>query len=257
MPAGHRRTGREGKDPDAEPATETVERIHVRRSGRRVRPVTARFEDRVDAGRRLADALEEMTLGDPVILGLPRGGIPVAFEVAQRLRAPLDLLIVRKVGAPGHPELGIGAVAEDGEAMVDRVTAREVGADPETVDRLVAQERREVQRRVADYRSGRQLPRLAGRDVVLVDDGLATGVTAEAAIRAMRRRVPRTLVLAVPVGAPGSIARLRPLTDDVVCLLSPQNFTAVGLWYHHFEQTTDEEVLELLARSAEWSSGLS
>lgn len=203
-----------------------------------------RFRDRDDAGERLADAVVTagLDLVDPVVLALPRGGVPVAAAVARRLGAPLDVFVARKVGAPGRPELGIGAVAEGGAT---------VGVGPDEPAAALA--RAELARRVEAYRGDRSLPALAGRDVVLVDDGLATGVTAEAAILGVRRCQPRPrrVILAVPVGAPDTVARLGApgLAHEVVCVHSPWNLRAVGEWYDDFTQTSDEEVRRLLAGS--------
>jgi putative phosphoribosyl transferase len=198
-----------------------------------------RFRDRVDAGVRLADAVAGLDLVDPVVLAMPRGGVPVAAPVARRVGAALDVVVARKIGARGHPELGIGAVAEDGVV---------VWTGPSDQDGLL-QACRELERRVAEYRGGRPPPALARRAVVIVDDGLATGVTAEAALRWARLHGPDRLVLAVPVGAPDTVRRLTApgLADDVVCLLQPNGFGAVGAWYDDFRQTTDAEVHELLA----------
>jgi putative phosphoribosyl transferase len=208
-----------------------------------------RFKNRADAGRRLSDRLHE-TLGptaSTVVLALPRGGVPVGFEVARRLGAPLEVFVARKVGAPGHPEYGIGAIAEGDETVVvDRRAVEALGITAEELSRLVAAEREELERRVDRYRRGRPLPEIAGRNVVLVDDGLATGVTAEAALRALRARKPATLVLAVPACAPEAAGRLRGVADAVVCVLEPRHFHAVGQWYERFDQTTDDEVLDLL-----------
>lgn len=168
--------------------------------------------------------------------------------------AGLDVFVVRKLGAPAQPELGIGALAEGDDALVDPAAARAVGADDAAVERLVARERREVDRQVALYREGRPLPRIVGLDVVVVDDGLATGVTAEAALRALRPLDPRTLTLAAPVCAPSSADRLRPLADHVACVLSPERFVAVGMWYRQFDQTSDLEVLALLDQARRPSS---
>ena len=208
-----------------------------------------RFRDRRDAGRLLAQRLATETWHDPVILALPRGGVPVAFEIAQALRAPLDVLVVRKVGAPHHREFGIGAVAEGDVTIRDDAADRMVGVSAERFDRLAADERRELERRVQHYRGDRSLPQLAGRDVVLVDDGLATGVTAEAAIAAMHRSGAVRVVLAAPVSAADTAARLSALAE-VVCLATPERFMAVGEWYEDFGQTSDAEVLELLERAA-------
>lgn len=182
----------------------------------------------------------------PIILGLPRGGVPVASEIARALGAPLDVFVARKVGAPGHREYGIGAIAEGSDEVVwsPRATTMFDLADPR-VRATVADERRELERRVRRYRANRTLPDLASRDVVLVDDGLATGVTAEAALRALARLNPRRLVLAVPVGTGDAVDRLSALAE-IVCLETPRDFRAVGLHYDDFRQVTDEEVDELL-----------
>lgn len=208
-----------------------------------------RFADRHDAGRRLADRLEQLELTDPVILALPRGGVPVAFEVAERLQAPLEVVVARKLGAPFQPELGIGAVAEDGEPIFDELLVRRLGLSDQALDELVVRERAELERRIEHYRQGRALPDLTGRDVVVVDDGLATGVTARAALRALRPHHPGMLLLAVPVGAPASVEQLDVDADEVICLHAPPSFTAVGQWYRDFEQTDDATVVDLLARA--------
>ncbi|MDY7099896.1 MAG: phosphoribosyltransferase [Actinomycetota bacterium] len=212
---------------------------------RRATPI---FADRTDAGRDLAARLAELRFDDPVVLALPRGGVPVAYEIASAFDAPLDVYVVRKIGAPGRPELGIGAVAEGSSSFVVSPAARG-DIDEAELRRLAEDERREVDRRVDTYRRGRPLPSLTDRDVVLVDDGLATGITAEAAVVALREQAPRRLVLAVPVGAPDSVARLGTLVDRVECPAQPDDFRAVGQWYLDFDQTSDDEVLALLDRS--------
>ena len=207
-----------------------------------------RFRDRRDAGCQLAARLQAEGLRDPVVLALPRGGVPVAFEIANTCEAPLDVFVVRKVGAPQHREFGIGAIAEGGVTIRDDAAMRMVGVSPERFEQLADDERRELARRVHLYRGDRALPDPTAHDVVLVDDGLATGVSAQAAIAAMHAWDARRVVLAVPVSAQDTAARLSA-TADVVCLATPAGFSAVGEWYDDFKQTSDEEVLDLLTRA--------
>jgi putative phosphoribosyl transferase len=208
------------------------------------------FRDRRQAGQRLAEELRTSDLRDPVVLALPRGGVPVAFEVAVDMVAPLDVFVARKVGAPSSPETGIGAIAEGGVVVADRFVLQMMGISPEQFERLADHERRELARRVEHYRGDRRLPSLADRDVVIVDDGLATGVTAEAAVRAIQQHGARHTTLAVPVCAPDTADRLRGVADAVVCVISPTDFYAVGQWYSEFGPTSDGEVLELLELAA-------
>lgn len=189
-------------------------------------------------------------LWSPVVLGLPRGGIPVAAQVAAGFSVPFEAFVARKVGAPGHEELGIGAVAEGLDEVVILRSAASRSTSPPALEEGVQRAQAEVARRVAAYRAGRPLPEMRDRDVVLVDDGLATGVTAEAALRSLRARHPGRLVLAAPVCAAETAARLSRLADDVVCVWQPADFAAVGEWYDDFSQTTDEEVLRLLDQQA-------
>jgi putative phosphoribosyl transferase len=206
-----------------------------------------RFRDRADAGHQLAERVVALRLAEPVVLGLPRGGVCVAAEVAAALNAPLDVLVARKIGAPGHEELGIGAVSElSGDAVVVDDAPARVGVNPEELQVLADRTRVDIERRVARYRSGRPPPPLAGRDVVIVDDGLATGVTAMAALRAVRTQDPKRLVLAVPVCPPDAAERMTEFADDVVWVLAPADLWAVGAWYDDFSQTTDQEVVDLL-----------
>lgn len=211
-----------------------------------------RFRDRHDAGRRLVEriAADPGTAGltDPLILALPRGGVPVGFEVARGLGAPLDVLVARKLGAPRQPELGIGAVAEGGVRVLDEATVELLGITTDDLARVTEREHAELDRRVAHYRVGRALPPVEGRGVVLVDDGLATGVTARAAIASVQKAA--RIVLAVPAAAADTAARLRADGVAVVAVIESDDFRAVGRWYDHFEQTTDDEVLDLLWRSA-------
>jgi putative phosphoribosyl transferase len=205
------------------------------------------FRDRRDAGRRLADELARRTWHAPLVLGLPRGGVPVAYEVARTLDAPLDVIVARKLGTPGHPELGIGAIAEGGAHYVDRRAQRALGITDAALGQVEAAETVELERRVARYRGDRPLPDLTERQVILVDDGLATGVTARAALRALADRAPRSTTLAVPVAAGETVDELVRAGLDVVCLDQPPDFYAVGAWFQHFNETSDREVLRLLA----------
>lgn len=207
-----------------------------------------RFEDRRDAGARLAAALESARDEDPVVVGLTRGGVPVAAEVASALGAPLDVLVVRKIGAPIQPELGLGAISEGGGRWIDASIVRLTGTTPEQVDAVEARERALMQQRIARYRRARPRVPLAGRTVILVDDGIATGGTVHAALAAIARERPRRVVLAVPVAAPSSLQALAPLADDIVCLQQPADLFAIGAWYRDFSQTSDEEVVALLER---------
>ncbi len=205
------------------------------------------FSDRREAGRRLAGTLAALGLEDPVVLALPRGGVPVAYEVARGLGAELDLLMVRKIGAPGHEEFGIGAVVDGADPQV--VMNREAAGLPIPPGYVEAETRRqlaEIERRRAIYLKGHPPVPLAGRTVVVVDDGIATGGTVRAALAALRKAGAARIVLAVPVAPPEAIAALSPLADDVVCLEQPAFFRAVGLHYQDFDQTTDEEVVALL-----------
>jgi len=209
---------------------------------------TERFSDRREAGRELAKALARFAESEPLILALPRGGVPVAFEVAKALHAPLDLLIVRKIGAPGHEEFGLGAVVDgdDPQIVLNAEAMSLVNPPPGYVEAQAQQQLKEIERRRRVYFGGRRPMPLKGRTVILVDDGIATGGTMRAALKAIHRTGTRRIVTAVPVASPDMIAALRHEADEVICLREPEPFVAVGLHYVDFRQTMDEEVVRLL-----------
>lgn len=212
------------------------------------------YQDREEAGRLLADRLRDLKArGDLLVLGIPRGGVVVAAQVAQALGAPLDVLIARKLGAPGNPELAIGAVTSDGSQVLDRDLARSVGAGQDYIEREINHQRAEIERRAREYRAGRTPIMIRDRIVILIDDGIATGATTEAAVRALRAAGPKQLILAVPVAPKDSLIRLRPLVDRLECPLVPDTFWAVGAFYAQFDQTSDEEVRQLLSGASEGS----
>jgi predicted phosphoribosyltransferase len=213
-----------------------------------------RFHDRADAGRQLAAQLSAYAKrNDVVVLALPRGGVPVAFEVARALNAPLDVFLVRKLGVPGHPELAMGAIASGGVRVLSDDLIDELGIPRDAVELTAAREAIELERREAAYRGTRPVPSLRDRTVMLVDDGFATGATMEAAIHAVRVLGPARIVAAAPVAARETCDRLRRFAEDVVCAQTPWPFQAVGLWYERFDQTTDDEVVDLLRRAADIS----
>lgn len=212
------------------------------------------FINRVDAGRRLGRELSHLRSENPVVVGLPRGGVPVAFEVARELHAPLDVLVVRKLGVPFQPELGMGAIGEDGIRVINDEVVRGSRVDDATVAAVEERERAELERRARRLRAGRPRVPLTGRVVIVVDDGIATGSTARAACRVARAHGARTVVFAAPVGAASAAKRLRRDgdADAVVCLETPALFFAIGQWYEDFTQTSDGQVVDLLGRAAAW-----
>ena len=208
-----------------------------------------RFRNRTDAGRQLAEKLAAYAnRPDVLVLALPRGGVPVGFEVARALGAPLDVFLVRKLGVPGYEELAMGAVATGGVRVLNDEIVRGLGISEHEIDAAAARELQELARRQRLYRGDRPLPDIAGRTVILVDDGLATGATMRAAIAAVRQQQPARIVVAVPTASPDTCEALKAEADDVVCAMTPEPFLAVGHWYEDFTQTTDDEVRELLAR---------
>jgi putative phosphoribosyl transferase len=207
------------------------------------------FGDRRDAGRKLAVRLALFGGERCVIFGLPRGGVPVGYEISRALGAPLDVFVSRKLGAPGQPEFGIGAVAAGGVRVLSTDVIRRLGIPDEYVERITAREIAEVNRRLRFFRGGRPEMEVGGRTAILVDDGLATGVTARAAVEALRLRKPQRLILAAPVCAAQTAELFESRVDQLVCLAAPSDLGAIGLWYRNFEQTTDEEVVELLEKA--------
>jgi putative phosphoribosyl transferase len=215
-----------------------------------------RFRDRSEAGRTLAEELSRYAAReDVVVLALPRGGVPVGYELAKALGTPLDVLVARKLGVPGYPELAMGALASGGAAVLDQALVQRLGISEDAIRQVVAQEAQELERREAAYRDGRPPPDLRGKTVILVDDGLATGATMRAAALAVKKQGPARVVVAVPVASAQTCDEFRGDVDEVICAVTPEPFYAVGLWYENFDQTPDEEVRELLARAADREEG--
>jgi predicted phosphoribosyltransferase len=206
-----------------------------------------RFQDRRDAGRQLAGLLTQYKgESDLLVLALPRGGVPVAYEVAQALSAPLDVFLVRKLGVPGHEELAMGAIASGGVRVINEDVVSSLWLEEQTVDAVAAREMQTLEQREKSYRGERPRINVRGRMVILVDDGLATGASMRAAISALRKQEPRRLIVAVPVAPPEACHALEPEVDEIVCVMMPRLFLGVGRWYEDFSQTTDDEVRELL-----------
>lgn len=241
----------EGKHSAAAPKIRRGARITLLHNAKD-RAMKRLFRDRYDAGRRLADLLMEYAhVPDVLVLALPRGGVPVAYEVALALDAPLDVFVVRKLGVPGHEELAMGAIASGGVRVLNKDVVEPLRIPVHVIDAVAARERAVLEERERAYRDGRPAPEVRGRTVILVDDGLATGSTMRAAARALRRQGPARLVVAVPVAAPETCASFQGEVDAIVCAYTPHPFYAVGIWYADFSQISDDEVRELLARAAE------
>jgi predicted phosphoribosyltransferase len=212
--------------------------------------VGGRFQGRSQAGRLLAEKLlDYRDVPDVLVLGLPRGGVPVAFEVAKALKAPLDVFVVRKLGVPAYPEMAMGAVATGGVRVLNPRVIAELRIPEATIDRVAVQERKEVERRERDYRGDLPPPKIEGATVILVDDGLATGATMRAAVQSARMQGPKRVVIAVPTGAGKTCRTLREEADDVICLIETDHFFAVGQWYRDFDQLTDADVHRILAEA--------
>ena len=227
-----------------------AERVQYAVVRRPERLVSVRFRDRRDAGRQLAAQLAHYAArSDTLVLALPRGGVPVAYEMARAIGAPLDVFLVRKLGLPGHEEFAIGAIASGGVRVLNEETLRDYAISGEQVEAVVAAEELELERRERQYRGDRPFPSVERRMVILVDDGLATGSTMRAAIAALRQERPARIIVAVPVAPPETCSELRPIVDEIICLMTPDPFYAVGLWYEDFSQTTDEEVRDYLERA--------
>lgn len=211
------------------------------------------FKDRADAGRFLASKLNQFAnLADVVVVGLPRGGVPVAYEVAHKLNAPLDLLVVRKLGVPGHEELAMGAIASGGVRMLNQDVLSHLAIPQDIIDLVIESEQRELERRDREYRQNRPPLNLSGQTVIVVDDGLATGASMHAAVTAIRQKQPKKIIAAVPVGARDTCASFHNEVDTIaICAITPESFESVGAWYANFAPTTDDEVRKCLERSGE------
>jgi predicted phosphoribosyltransferase len=218
--------------------------------------MVGRFRDRIEAGQVLASQLRDYAhRPDVLVLALPRGGVPVAFEVARELDAPMDVFLVRKLGMMGHEEFAIGAIASGGVRVINEEAVRSFGISNAEIEAVTAEEQLELERRERRYRGNRPPPEIAGRTIILVDDGLATGSTMRAAVAALRQERPARIVVAVPTAAPETCADLGAEVDDIVCAITPEPFYAVGLWYEDFGQTSDEEVHDLLELAARTPHG--
>lgn len=216
----------------------------------RVKEFPPLFRNRREAGRLLAQRLAALNNHpDLLVLALPRGGVPIAYEVARALHAPLDIILVRKLGVPGHAELAMGAIAEGGVRVLNHAVIRELDISKSIIDHITCEEQRILEQRRRLYRGERQPPAIEGARIILIDDGLATGMTMMAAIEAVRRNGPVGIIVATPVAAPESVAEIEPLVDEVVALATPEFLYAIGMWYSDFTPTSDEEVCSLLAEA--------
>ncbi|HHF7375928.1 phosphoribosyltransferase [Legionella bozemanae] len=205
------------------------------------------YDDRYQAGRVLVDLLKNYAKRtDVIVLALPRGGVPVGYEIAQKLSLPLDIFIVRKLGVPGHEELAMGAIASGGITVLNEEIVNLLHISTESIDTIQKSEQEELLRREQVYRGKKPFPELSGKTIILVDDGIATGYTMRAAIAALKQKKPAKLIVAIPVAARSTCDEIAPLVDEIICPMRPVNFYAVGLWYNDFSQTTDEEVMQLL-----------
>jgi predicted phosphoribosyltransferase len=209
----------------------------------------AYFANRVDAGKRLTSELENLLGKKAIVLSIPRGGVVVGYEIAKALNLPLDVIIPRKIGAPGNPELAIGAMTEDGTIILDQNLVSYLGVSRDYIREESERQKNEIERRLKLYRGNEPYPKLQGKDVIIVDDGIATGSTMKAALASVKNRGARTVTVAVPVGPPSTIKELKNQADKVVCPYTPEYFQAIGQFYVDFEQTTDEEVIQLLKQS--------
>ncbi len=210
---------------------------------------TERFEDREEAGRLIGGMLEKYGGEDVILLGLPRGGVPVAYAAAKVIDAPMDIFQVRKLGTPGHEELAMGAIASGGVKVLNDEVLRSINVSDEEIESVARKEQEELERRDQKYRGDRPMPRIEGRTVILVDDGLATGSSMRAVVKAIKTLNPAKIVVAVPVAAPEVCEQFTQIVDEVICVRTPTPFQAVGLWYENFGQTTDEEVTEILGKA--------
>jgi putative phosphoribosyl transferase len=212
---------------------------------------SSRFHNRTDAGQQLAERLATLeSCSDGIVLALPRGGVPVAYEVAKALHLPLDLCLVRKLGVPGQKELAMGAIAAGGVRVLNQSLVKRLGIPDAAVQHITAQEQAELARRANVYRQGKPQPDITGKTVILVDDGIATGSTLQAAITLLKKQQPERIVVAVPVAHPDIIATLKQEVDELVCVLMPDQLSSISLWYDIFDQTSDAEVCELLHQSS-------